>query len=327
MPIKPINPSTVVRPYTTESEWLSYRAGDITSTESAALFGQSPYVTAFELFHRKRGTLESSFSSNERVVWGSRLESAIAHGIAEDQGWAIEPLKSYWHIPSERIGSSFDFVITNLPDGPALLEIKNVDSLAYRDGWVLGDDETEAEAPVQIEFQVQHQLLVSGFKRAFIGALVGGNRVVILPRERDETVITAIRQRVAKFWTDVTENREPPAIFPGDTSAVLRLHNHAEPGTVLNATTDEYTEVQQLAAEYHAAAVAEKLAKEDKDTAKAKLLTLIGDHEKVLLPGGSISAGVVADSAGTLVTSEMVGTYVGGRSGYRNCRFYPKKEK
>lgn len=33
----------------TEEAWLAARKRDVTSTESAALFGMSPYLTAFEL--------------------------------------------------------------------------------------------------------------------------------------------------------------------------------------------------------------------------------------------------------------------------------------
>jgi hypothetical protein len=66
---------------------------------------------------------------------------------------------------------------------------------------------------------------------------------------------------------------------------------------------------------------------EDAKIAKALLLEAIGDAEKVLLPGFSISAGMVADSPGTLITAEHVGTYMGGRKRYRNLRVTAKKAK
>lgn len=322
--MKPLNPSTVAQYYDTESEWLAMRAQDITSTESAALFGASPYLTKFELFHQKQGTLEPSFSANERMRWGNRLESAIALGIAEDNGWEIEPLKSYWRIPDKRIGSSFDYVITSLGE-PAHLEIKNVDSLAYRDGWIVGDEEEEPQAPVQIELQVQHQMLVSGFKRAYIGALIGGNRVALLERQADAEVHAAILKRCAAFWDDIAAGRVPSASYPEDAECVRRIHSHAEPGKILTALTDEHADLHMLIRRYHEAQRAEKLADEDKKTAAAQILEMIGDHEKVLTPFGSVSAGVVADNPGTEVTQEMVGTFIGARRGFRAMRFYPKR--
>jgi len=57
------------------------------------------------------------------------------------------------------------------------------------------------------------------------------------------------------------------------------------------------------------------------------LFEAIGDAEKVLLPGFSISAGMVADNPGTLITADMVGTCTGARNGYRNLRITAKKAK
>jgi len=294
----------------------------VTSTESAALFGMSPYVTQFDLWHRKRTGDVPEFKTNERMKWGNRLEAAIAHGIAEERGWKIKPLKSYWRDPIARLGSSFDFVITNLADDYAHLEIKNVDALAFRDGWLEHDDGT-IEAPEHIEVQVQHQMAVSGFKRSFIGALIGGNRMVVIERNRDEEVIAAIRRAVADFWRSIEENREPLPVMPDDAAALIRLNRYAEPGKILDASSDE--EIASLVRAYQGAATRESQAKEDKEAAKAMLFAKIGDAEKVLIPGFSVSAGMVADTPGTLITADMVGTYTGARKGFRSLRITAKK--
>ena len=108
--------------------WLQMRQQDVTSTESACLFGESPYMTRFELWHAKRSGQARAFKQNERMLWGNRLEAAIAHGIADEQGWQISPLKEYMRDPDLRMGSSFDFVITNLGE-PVHLEIKRAGQL------------------------------------------------------------------------------------------------------------------------------------------------------------------------------------------------------
>lgn len=305
-----------------EAHWLEMRKLDVTSTESAALFGMSPYMTHFELWHTKKANLENVFSSNERMLWGNRLESAIAHGIAEEQGWEIKPLKEYYRLPDLRMGSSFDFVITNLPDGPAHLEIKNVDFIAFRDGWIEHDNGA-IEAPEHIEMQVQHQMGVSGFKRSFIGALIAGNRGVVLERERDEAVIAAIKAKVSGFWYTVDNNVEPPAMMPEDAEAVIRLNQYAKPGKILDAGAD--ANIASLVSDYkHAAKMADDWA-EDKEVCKAKLLEAIGDAEKVLLEGWTISAGLQAETPPTLITADMVGKTYGGRKGFRNLRINAKK--
>lgn len=315
--------NALVIPFTTESAWLEARKADITSTESAALFGLSPYLTHFELWHRKRTGIVPDFEVSDRMRWGNRLEAAIAAGIAEEQGWTIAPLKDYMRLPAERIGSSFDFVITNHPDGPAHLEIKNVDALAYRDGWII-DEDGMAEAPPHIEMQVQHQMLVSGFQRAYIGALVGGNRGIIIERQRDEPVIAAIRRQIKLFWKSIELGAEPAPIMPDDAEAVIRLNQHAEPGKILDASSDE--KIASLVAEYKRLTAERDTADEAAKVLKSELLIAIGDAEKVLLDGWTISAGLVAETPPTLITAEMVGTTYGGRKGFRNCRITKRKE-
>lgn len=319
--------SVVVREtlhHETETEWLAARRRDVTSTETAALFGMSPYMTAFELWHAKKGQQALPFEVNDRMRWGNRLEAAIAAGIAEERGWQIAPMKSYMRLPDERIGSSFDFVILNHQSGkPAHLEIKNVDFLAFRDKWL--NDSDYPEAPEHIEIQVQHQMMVSGFALSYIGVLVGGNEGHIIERERDERVIAAMRARIAQFWRSIDANEEPDPVMPADAAAVIRLNQYAEPGTIFDAAGD--AEIETLVANYRAASDAESRAKEDKEVAKAELFARIGDCEKVLGAGWTMNASMIADTPKTLITPEMVGQSYGGRAGYRQCRITMKKGK
>lgn len=306
---------------TSEAHWLQLRTVDVTSTESAALFGMSPYVTHFDLWHRKRSGEVPEFKQNERMKWGNRLEAAIAAGIAEERGWKIEPLKTYWRDPDLRLGSSFDYLV--LGDEPAHLEIKNVDYLAFRDGWLEHDDGT-IEAPEHIEMQVQHQMAVSGLKRAYIGALIGGNRVQVIERERDDEVIRAIRARVAEFWRTVEAGEEPSPVMPDDADALIRLNQYADPGKILDASND--VNITTLVRDYKQARADADAAEEHQKILKAKLLEAIGDAEKVVGPGWKISAGMIADTPGTTITAEMIGTTYGARKGYRNLRITTTKE-
>lgn len=308
---------------TNESDWLAMRRQDVTSTESAALFCMSPYLTHFELWHAKRSGTAREFKVNDRMRWGNRLEAAIANGIAEEQGWTIAPLKDYMRLPDARMGSSFDFQITNLGE-PVHLEIKNVDYLAFRDGWIEHEDGT-IEAPEHIEMQVQHQMAVSGWRRAYIGAFIAGNRGVVIERERDEDVIRAIKAKVAEFWRTVDAGEEPAPVMPGDAEAVIWMNQYAKPGKILDASSD--VEIASLVEDYKNASKMAADWEEDKEVAKAKLFEAIGDAEKVLLDGWTISAAMQADTPPTLITADMVGTTYGGRRGFRGLRITARKSK
>lgn len=281
-----------------EESWLALRTHDITSTDVAALFGISPYLTSFELWHRKKSGSIVTLAVNERMKWGTRLQDAIAEGIAEDQSWIVRRMVEYVRNNILRIGSSFDFSIENVtPPNPeldplnGLLEIKNVDSLAFKEGWIVeGED---VQAPAHIELQVQHQLLVSGRKEAFIGALVGGNKVVLIRRAPDLSVAEAIIDRVSDFWKSIEAGVAPAPNFQKDSDFIASLYNFAEPGKVFDARGNEHLEA--LMARYKEAQHLEKGAGMDKDSVKAEILMTIGDCEKVLGDSFTISAGVIGE--------------------------------
>jgi predicted phage-related endonuclease len=202
------------------------------------------------------------------------------------------------------------------------LEIKNVDYLAFRDGWLEHDDGS-IEAPIHIELQVQHQMAVSGFKRAFIGAFIGGNRGVVIERLRDEPVIAAIKAKVADFWRTVDAGEEPDPVMPGDAEVLIRLNQYAKPGKVQDASSDDV--LAELIERYKKAAADEGNAKDDKDVAKAEIFKHIADAEKVLTGLWTVSAAMQAETPATLITQNMVGTSYGGKKGFRNLRINPRK--
>lgn len=291
-----------------EKHWHELRARDVTSTDVAALFGVSPYLTLFELWHRKRDKMVVEIEPTERMKWGNRLQDAIATGIAEDQGWKIRRMDEYVRDPALKMGSSFDYAIWDT----GILEIKNVDALAFKEGWVVEGD--ELEAPPHIELQVQHQLAVSGRAFAWIGALVGGNRVVLIKREPDEKIITAIQETVAGFWESIDLGRVPQPDFSRDADFIARLYGYAEPGKVFDASTD--ASIASLAMRYRDLGQQVRELEKARDAAKAEILTRIGDAEKVKGADFTITANLVGPAK---VEYE--------RAGYRAFRVNWKKTK
>lgn len=303
-------------------QWLAERAKDVTSTEVSALYGLSPYKTEFELFHEKRDGLIVKLEENERMKWGNRLESIIAHSAAEEHGWNIQKLDVYMREPTYRMGSSFDFEILSSENGPGILEIKNVDGLQYHKNWI-DDGQGNIEAPEHIEMQIQHQMEVSGRSWTALVALVGGNQLKVVYRNRDTDIGNDIRQKVAGFWERVLNNVPPPADYSVDADFIIKLHQRANDGELLEADHDLEALIWQYQLLNKEADAKSRL----KDEYRAKILERIGTASKVISQYGSLSCSMTKESPGTLVTPEMVGTYIGGRKGFRNFRFTPKKEK
>lgn len=301
----------------TEQQWLELRTKDITSTDVSALFNLSPYKTEFELFHEKRAGEVVKIEANERMKWGNRLESAIAHGVAEDQGWSIQPLKVYMRDPDARMGSSFDFEIIHPEHGKGIMEIKNVDSLVYRKNWK-DDGNGNIEAPEHIELQVQHQMDVSGYEWCAIVAMVGGNTTKVAFRRRDPIVGHVIRQRVAAFWDRVANNDAPSPDYTRDAEFIAQLYSNVEIGKVYDGASD--ATFAALVEDYQAAVIKRTTADKDAEIAKAKILERVGTAERAIGSFGSINLSKTKNSLGTLITPEMVGTYVGARNGYRQFK-------
>lgn len=274
-----------------EDLWLKMRTRDVTSTDVAALFDVSPYLTAFDLWHRKKGEIVVDSAPSDRMKWGNRLQDAIARGLAEEHAWVIRRKDEYMHDPQARIGASFDYEITNIAGQrvKGLLEIKNVDSLAFRDGWIVDGD--YIEAPPHIELQAQHQLLVSEYDFVVIGALVGGNRVVTIKRLPDPKIIEAIRAQVKKFFESIDKNEPPQPDFSKDAKTIASLYRNATKGKVVDLASDDLAPA--LVEQYKKIADVEREAKAKKEEIKAQLLMKIGDAEKAVGVGFSITAGTV----------------------------------
>lgn len=305
---------SILRPENRE-EWLKLRTNDITSTEISALFNCSPYTTRFELWHRKHDKTVVELEPNDRLRWGTRLQDSIAAGIAEDNGWKIRKMDEYIRMDGERLGASFDFAIEEI-DGAkvnGLLEIKNVDALIFRDGWILDGD--NMEAPPHIELQAQQQLLVSNADFNYIGALVGGNRVVLMKREPDLSIQKAILKANDDFWKSIKEGEMPEPDFERDAEFIIAMNSHAEPGKVIDVK--DTPAILSLVELYLMLSAKMKEAKEKKDALKAEILTHIGDAEKVLGSTFTISAGMIGPA---FIEAHE-------RSGYRNFKVIKKKEK
>ena len=304
-----------------EAEWLAMRQQDVTSTECSALFGLSPYLTEYELWHQKASGERGSFFETERMTWGKRLEPIIAEGVAEDQGWSVEPFKLYIRDDEARLGSSFDYRIINHQEGDGILEIKNVDRSAFAKKWVEYANGT-IEAPEHIELQVQHQMEVADMEYAVIAALVGGNELKMSHRTRDRAVGKAIRAKVAEFWDSIDKGVPPKPDYDRDYDRIVRAN--------LAAVSDEVMEADEaldlLIADYRDVAALRKDIEAKEKVLKAQIIERAGTASKIHSGHGTVSCGATQPSPGKLITADMVGTYTGARAPFRVFRFTARKD-
>lgn len=283
-----------------KEHWLRLRHGNINSTEVSALFDCNKYLTAFQLWHEKRQSDPTYLEESLRMKMGTKFQSAIAEVIAEQESWIIDPMTEYIYSEEYRIGSSFDYKLVNQR---SILEIKNVDSLIFRNEW------TDEDMPPHIELQVQQQMLLSGYLKAVVGVCVGGNQIHLYHRDYNNDIGHAILLKVNEFFL---LEEPPPVDYAKDFEYIQSLYQSVTPGQVIESTQD----MDDVVAAYQSVSEQIKELEARKNQYKAQLLTMIGESEKVKSPYYTISCGMTADAPMNYI-----------RKGFRQFKITPKKIK
>ncbi len=178
------------------------------------------------------------------------------------------------------MGASLDF---EDEDGYPV-EIKNVDQWIFMSEWE-ADGDTIIDAPIHILVQVQAQLACMLHESkgrppyGWLVACVGGNRLYRMKIALHMPTVERIENKVAIFWDEIKSGVEPTPDFRADADTIMAIYSRA--GAEVKDMTDN-NRLPELCSEYAAAGAAEKAAQSDKATAKAEMLTLIGDAAKAL---------------------------------------------
>ena len=283
--------------YKSETEWLTERSKDITSTEVAALFGLSHFWTLRTLWEAKKSGAVTSIEPTKRMRAGKKMEPQIAELLAEDNGWEIEPMKFYMRLQNERIGSSFDYRIKSFGNIP--LEIKLVNPMNKKE-WL--DSNGELTAPFMYELQLQNELLVSGNKEGFIGVSFGVDDWFAIHRDANEQIQQLILDKAAEFWKSIEDNNPPAWDYEStiDQDAIKSMYKTVEEdktieiGPDVEAWCEAYLELKK------------NISFEDKQ-AKAlqmQILEQIGDAKIAIGKGYKVSAGLVRKKEYVVKASE-----------------------
>lgn len=304
-----------------ETVWKGLRKHDVTSTESAALFGLSPYMSHFELYHRKKNKDITDIQMNDRMLWGTRMQNVIAEGIGMDNGVIVRPEPEYMRIVRSRMGASFDYEIVGIIEdpfnpgqihgarhpatytllqrmfmdhGPGLFEIKATGYVEFRDNWTRNDDKT-ITAPGHIEIQLQHQLHVAdSYKWGAIGVLVAGNTPKVTARLRDREVGDSLEAAIYQLWLDIQNGNVPDPKYPDDAAYVKMLNANIEDGKIYDGRNDP--DFASLCGEYRDYLDSETDAKARKDSAAAQIADIMKDASRALVNGFNVSRWVVAET-------------------------------
>lgn len=278
--------------------WHARRLQHIGGSEIAALFGAQPdyALSHYALWHVKAGRVPAPEVDGERIRWGLRLESFIAGGAAEQEGWTIRKGGYVSDPTTHGMGCTLDYVI-EAPgpndegyEGPGALELKNADWLVHKRAW------TNDEPPSHILLQHQHQLGCTGYSWGAVACLVGGNELRIYRYAARPKLIAEIRRRVADFWASIAEGRVPAVDGSDGASAVLAaLYPELADDAIDMSDNNEWAEA---ADEMYAAAAARKLANDRYDAAKNRIAAILGPHRRGFGNGWAVNVAVTPANPG-----------------------------
>lgn len=189
-------------------EWLQLRKSGIGGSDASAILGFNRYKSAFQLYIEKTSEFVEE-SDNESAYWGNVLEDVVAREFAKRTGKKIRKINRMLRHPKHY------FMTANLDRDvvgeKAFLECKTA-SEYLKDSWN-GED-----VPAAYLCQLQHYLAVTGYEKAYIAVLIGGNKFVWKEVARDDEFIELMIQHEKAFWENHVLANVPPAI-DGSTSA------------------------------------------------------------------------------------------------------------
>jgi predicted phage-related endonuclease len=291
----------------------AFRASVVGASEVAALFDASPWLTHFELWHRKVGTIATpEFNAvidgqpeNERAYFGVKLEPAIIEAACER--WGYVPTETPKRLNNGKgLGGHPDQCVICPERGPGILEVKMADWLVRKD-W--GD-----EPPLHYLLQSQTYQGLAKVAWGDVIVLVGGNKLERFQYEFRPKVYADIEARVSAFWASVAANKPPKADYSKDGRAIAEIYGNPA-DTMIDMRLDN--RMPDLLAEFLLAREAEVLAGARVDACKAEIMEKLGDHTEALVDGYGCRAPVVKGKPDTEITADMIGQTIRGRASYR----------
>lgn len=261
----------------TEGAWLEARREGIGGSDVGVIAGLSPYKSPMMLYLNKIGELPDE-QAGEAAEWGHILEPIIAEKFKVEKGFHVQRRNAILqHEEYPFMLANVDRLYRDPSTGEwGVLEVKTASE--YKKGEWDGDT-----VPETYYLQLQHYLLVTGFKEGHLAVLIGGNKYRSYKVEANAQVQEYLVQLESAFWQMVTERRMPAMDGSEATANYLKkVYATAEKGKAIElpAEAREVYDAMKSAAE-------EAKAWADKENLFAnQLKAMIGDAEIGMLPGG-----------------------------------------
>lgn len=220
-------------------EWLEHRRKGIGGSDVSAILGYNQWRSPYEVWADKTGRLPIDDTGNEFTYWGNIMEPILAHAFQDFTG------KKVYRQNKTFIDPEYDFLRADIDRDvagePGFLEIKT--AIEFKSSEWSGE-----EIPPAYLLQVQHYMMVLDRPYCYFATLIGGHKFITKRVERDDRLITGMREQLIDWWTEHIINDVPPEIDGSDsTTDVLKsLHSDTDgQPVILGANLDKLLEQRQ----------------------------------------------------------------------------------
>lgn len=186
----------------TRAEWLEWRNKGIGGSDVSVIAGINQFKSIFQLWLEKTGQIVPEEGGTEFAHFGTILEPIVRKEFTRRTGIKVKAKNAL--LQSEE----YPFMLANL-DG-VIYEAGELCIFEAKTASAYKQEIWEQGVPEEYQLQVQHYMAVTGAKKAYIAALVGGNHFFYHIVYRDEELIRLMINMEKRFWEKhVVQGIEP----------------------------------------------------------------------------------------------------------------------
>lgn len=203
----------------TREEWLQERMTGIGGSDAGTILGVNKWKSKTQLFFEKTNPEMIQEISNDAIHFGNVLEDVVAEEFAERTGKKVRRDNRMLRHPEHHfMTANLDRVVVG---EKALLECKTT-SQYNAEQWE--DD----NVPAQYLCQIQHYMAVTGFEKAYIAVLIGGQSFIWKEIERDDELIQIIIDAEKDFWENNVQANVIPEIDGSEATSDFINHMYQD---------------------------------------------------------------------------------------------------
>lgn len=203
----------------TREEWLQERMTGIGGSDAGTILGVNKWKSKTQLFFEKTNPEMIQEISNDAIHFGNILEDVVAEEFAARTGKKVRRDNRMLRHPEHHfMMANLDRVVVG---EKALLECKTT-SQYNAEQWE--DD----NVPAQYLCQIQHYMAVTGFEKAYIAVLIGGQSFIWKEIERDDELIQIIIDAEKDFWENNVQVNVIPEIDGSEATSDFINHMYQD---------------------------------------------------------------------------------------------------